>query len=1111
MARQVFAASGFSKSGSTYVEVTAEQVSAREVIAGLRSGSTRIYFGTASLESISASIAVVNFLFTKTSGQSGTGDSGQDLSSAWETGGTVAFAFGSNTLTLDIGGLTTDSSEPYTYVVNDATIAGQIRAFIAALGTSVAGTVAFDDGQASAHAVDAGDAAWDFSAPQPSVDRDQDHEISAAAIAWSFATVEPTVLHQGPKDADAGDAAWNFEVPAAGGQRTGPERAVDAGDAAWSFAVVNPTSGHEAATLSKQFAYRRAESLGETAGLPSGTAEALPAGWSANPPTRTETDGVWRISRTKTERSGSFVRATAWAWDPAFAEQPYLKSLSALGRHVRRFVTHVRHRTTGALASVVWAMYADLRDAQPGRSAISTVFETALIGGNAAADENDEIRALARSTAVSPINAENADTVTRLEIGISAGDGAGAQLRRSFLPQVEAGDVLVIYEDRVSNWVDYLVTAVPVSIAEDARTVVLAVTHLEHGESLNVAGACKLGFSRAAQGEPGVDGRWHEWVHTRTARDETPDNIDISLEAASPAAISKIDDYVPSRQGYLIADDALPASIVQPRTWRARRIYSRVRERWEDSAGNPGGFDPWGEFVEDGRDGAGAIKRPLENDDQYYVYTRSATSLLGTHLAAITDSSDELATSDLPTGVSTAYIGAPQSATAYYAIGEPREVADGTYLHSFSEWAIDPLDVDAPTPRIVGQRSITEDETLALTGVAVGGNYDRLTHEWTVLSGGGSFTGSDTEAPVYQPPDVSTTTNVRIQLKVLAEGDGTNAYADTEAAATATVSFNVRPTSGATSPTLEVTISNKISTLRENATHNFDVDIGGTATGTSTVRWSVLSGGGSINASTGLYDPPNVSSNTAVRVRVTVTRGGITAFDTDTFTVTPTSTGPDAIDAPDVEIDSTSIDEGESQRLTANLSGGNYDQVRSYTWSIISGSAGGSLASTTGRSVTFNAADDVDANVSVRVRVRVVVEGDGTDAPDGDTASASDTDSFNVRDTTPALPDADAPTLGATSAPSIREDAGETGWTQAISGGTYDTLEYSWSITRGGSAGTLSGANTATPSFTPNEVDATTNVRWRLVVTARGTGTTAKAGTSDTAAKTGSFNVSNTN
>ena len=61
-----------------------------------------------------------------------------------------------------------------------------------------------------------------------------------------------------------------------------------------------------------------------------------------------------------------------------------------------------------------------------------------------------------------------------------------------------------------------------------------------------------------------------------------------------------------------------------------------------------------------------------------------------------------------------------------------------------------------------------------------------------------------------------------------------------------------------------------------------------------------------------------------------------------------------------------------------------------------------------------------------------------------------------------------------------------------VSGGTYDELDYDWSV----SGGTLDDNTLAAPTWTRPEVSADTNFNVDLTVTARGTGAVATDGTS---------------
>ena len=103
-----------------------------------------------------------------------------------------------------------------------------------------------------------------------------------------------------------------------------------------------------------------------------------------------------------------------------------------------------------------------------------------------------------------------------------------------------------------------------------------------------------------------------------------------------------------------------------------------------------------------------------------------------------------------------------------------------------------------------------------------------------------------------------------------------------------------------------------------------------------------------------------------------------------------------------------------------------------------------------------------------------------------------------------ALPVADAPDVTIDAVASVREDA--TQQLQArISGGTYDALAYAWSDS--GAGGAFSDAAIANPVYTPPDVARNTEVMVTCEVTATGTGTVARDGTSDTARDDEAFTV----
>ena len=214
----------------------------------------------------------------------------------------------------------------------------------------------------------------------------------------------------------------------------------------------------------------------------------------------------------------------------------------------------------------------------------------------------------------------------------------------------------------------------------------------------------------------------------------------------------------------------------------------------------------------------------------------------------------------------------------------------------------------------------------------------------------------------------------------------------------------------------------------------------------------------------------------------------------------PGQAHPDA-SAPDIDIDPvSSVDEDAGQTLTASITGGTYDTL-DYAWVIVSG--GGSITGS-GASVSY-APPDVASDTQVTVRVTVTARGTGITAADGTTDTDTDTEEFTVNFVQPPLPDASAPTV---SIDAIA--AGDEGTTVQLSatlgaGGDYDTLSYIWNV----AGGTLDSQIIATPLWTRPAVAADTYYLLALLLSVRGTGTNAAAGTIDHASVGATARVNN--
>ena len=429
------------------------------------------------------------------------------------------------------------------------------------------------------------------------------------------------------------------------------------------------------------------------------------------------------------------------------------------------------------------------------------------------------------------------------------------------------------------------------------------------------------------------------------------------------------------------------------------------------------------------------------------------------------------------------------------------------------------LDAEAPTVTIAAVNLVEDDDTLTLSASVVGGTYDTLTYAWSVLSGGGSITGSGASA-TYTPPDVSSDTAVEVQVTVTATGTGTNAADGTAASASDTEPFTVTDSGTsllplAAAPTVMI---GAVASVEDDDTLTLLATVSGGTYDTLTYAWSVVSGGGSITGSGAsvTYTPPDVSTNTVVEVSLTVTAWGTgtnardgtsdTETDTERFTVIPAGADPPPLpdaEAPNVAIRAVaSVEDDDTLTLLATVSGGTYDTL-TYAWSVLSG--GGSITGS-GASVTYTP-PDVSTNRAVEVSLTVTARGTGTIARTGTSDTETDTERFTVipaGTTPPPLPDAEAPNVTIRTVSFVEDDDTLT-LSAAVSGGTYDgALTYAWSIVTGGGSITGSGA---LATYTPPDVSTNTIVEVRVAVTARGTGTNARDGTSDTETDTEPFTV----
>ena len=403
----------------------------------------------------------------------------------------------------------------------------------------------------------------------------------------------------------------------------------------------------------------------------------------------------------------------------------------------------------------------------------------------------------------------------------------------------------------------------------------------------------------------------------------------------------------------------------------------------------------------------------------------------------------------------------------------------------------------APSVMIAAVSDGDEGTTVQLSATVTGGAYDTgPTYAWTVS--GGTLNNATSETPTWTRPSVNANTDYDINLAVSVAGDGTSYRAGESASASAT--------------TVSSTVRNVVTDTTPPAFSSANVNEAGT---TFTIEFDEALDTGSIPALSAFAIRETLTDNTVrnkggsgitvvgseVRISFTV---AILAGSTLTVAYTAPGTNPlqDAagndvvtfaaqsatnnvpVPTATLTVDIGNIPSG-NEGTTVQLSptvGGTATGTITYAWSA----TGGTLDDATIAAPTWTR-PSVSSSTTYTVSLTVMREG----------VSASDSDTTTVFDTDTQLP---LPV-----APSATIDAVATGsegttvpLSATVTGGSYDSLSYAWSV----EAGTLNNAAAESPIWTRPQVNANTSYDIDLTVRAHGDGSTRRAGTTATATAT---------
>ena len=408
----------------------------------------------------------------------------------------------------------------------------------------------------------------------------------------------------------------------------------------------------------------------------------------------------------------------------------------------------------------------------------------------------------------------------------------------------------------------------------------------------------------------------------------------------------------------------------------------------------------------------------------------------------------------------------------------------------------------APSVSIDAIPSGNEGTDVRLGATLTGGAYDGAAdYAWSV--DGGTLDDDSAAAPTWTRPAVTSNANHTASLTVTVRGTGTNAEDGTSDTANASREALVRdvppPLPAADAPSVTV---NAIPDGSEGTTARLGATLtGGTYDGSAEFAWTVTGGRlSNPNSATPTWTRPAVDADADFTVRLAVTvrgrganaRSGTSeradADRTARVLDVPAQLPPAA--APSVSINAIAVgDEGTTVQLGAAFVGGTYDGAVGYQWSV----DGGLLDNPAAATPTWTR-PSVSSNTNYTVRLTVTARGSGTAARNGTSDTANASRAAQVLDVAVVLPAA---------APSVSIDpipAGDEGTNvqlaATLNGGTYDgAVDYAWTVT----GGTLDDPAAATPTWTRPSVTSNANHTVRLTVTARGSGTVARSGTSDTA------------
>ncbi|NTX13749.1 tandem-95 repeat protein [Myxococcus sp. CA056] len=350
----------------------------------------------------------------------------------------------------------------------------------------------------------------------------------------------------------------------------------------------------------------------------------------------------------------------------------------------------------------------------------------------------------------------------------------------------------------------------------------------------------------------------------------------------------------------------------------------------------------------------------------------------------------------------------------------------------------------APTVNAGLDGSANERGSFTLSGSASDADGDSVTYLWTQVSGTPvALTGYTAASATFATPEVDFDTTLTFRLTV---SDGKVSVNDTVDVVIHDV--NRAPVVTASSVTVD-----------ERSTANLTATASDADGDTLTYAWTQLSGApvtlSGADTATASFATGEVAANAVLTFRVTVSDGTATATQDVTVNVLHINRAPTV---------NAGLDGSVNERAVATLSGSASDvdgDALTYTWVQTAGTPVG-ITNATSAIATFTAPETATGET---LTFRLTVS-DG-----GSTASDTVNVQVNPVNRTPAVTASPVTVNERTTATLIATGTDPDG----------DTLTYAWTQLSG-AAVTLSGANTATATFTAAEVITTATLTFRVTV-----------------------------